>query len=69
MPEYNFKLLQELVWFVVTALIIFLFQAATAMPDDTAEWRIYWVTLIAPAIRTVAGAMLAAFVRGGFSVK
>ncbi len=67
-PFYNFRILPELGWAVLTGVVIALAEAAVAFDEsvfagDPAAWV---VALAGTLVRAVGGALLAAITRGGF---
>lgn len=67
-PLYNFRILPELGWAVLTGVLIALAEAAVAFDEsvfagDPTAWT---VALVGTLVRAVGGALLAALTRGGF---
>jgi hypothetical protein len=66
LPEYEFKALAELGWFVLVAAMTVLFQVLAEFDPSTIEdWRTWFIALGAAMVRAAAGAALAWLARRG----
>jgi hypothetical protein len=66
LPEYEFKALAELAWFVLVAAMTVLFQVLAEFEPSTIEdWRTWFIAVGAAMIRASGGAALAWLAKRG----
>jgi hypothetical protein len=66
LPEYEYKTMAELGWFILVAVMTVLFQVLAGFDPSTVEdWRTWFVALGAAMVRAGAGAALAWLARRG----
>ncbi len=57
--RYDFKAAEELLWFIVVAVVMVLFQAMYEFdPEKITDWRAWALGVVAAAIRAAGGAGL-----------
>lgn len=61
-PDYEFKVMDELGWFVLVAVVSVVAQELLTFDGTSiSDWRVWLIALLSAVVRAAAGALLAYF--------